>query len=132
MVPVFFIGKKNRKKRMVQDYQYLNEWTIKNNYPLPLISDMIKNIGTKKVFTKKDLRWDYNNVRIKEGDEWKTAFTTSEGSFEPTVMFFGLTNSLATFQTMMNKLLRELINIKKVAVFIDNMIVGTEEEEGHD
>ena len=129
---VFFIGKKDEKKRMVQDYRYLNEWTIKNNYPLPLISDMINNIGTKKVFTKKDLRWDYNNVRIKEGDEWKTAFMTPEGSFEPTVMFFGLMNSLATFQTMMNKLLRELINTRKVAVFIDNVIVGTEEKEGHD
>ena len=129
---MFFIGKKDEKKRMVQDYRYLNEWTIKNNYPLPLISDMINNIGTKKVFTKKDLRWDYNNVRIKEGDEWKTAFMTPEGSFEPTVMFFGLMNSLATFQTMMNKLLRELINTRKVAVFIDNVIVGTEEKEGHD
>ena len=129
---MFFIGKKDGKKRMVQDYRYLNEWTIKNNYPLLLISDMINNIGTKKVFTKKDLRWDYNNVRIKEGDEWKTAFTTPEGSFEPTVMFFGLTNSLATFQTMINKLLRELINTRKVAVFIDNVIVGTEEKEGHD
>ena len=78
-----------------------------------------------------DLRWGYNNVRIKEGDEWKAAFTTPEGSFEPTVMFFGLMNSLAIFQAIMNKLLRDLINIGKVAVFIDNVIVGTEEEEGY-
>jgi len=54
--PVFFVGKKDRKKRMVQDYQYLNEWTVKNNYPLPLISDILENIGMKKVFTKMDLR----------------------------------------------------------------------------
>ena len=86
----------------------------------------------KKVFTKMDLRWEYNNVRIKEGDEWKAAFTTPEGLFEPTVMFFGLTNSPATFQTMMNELLRDLINIGKVAAFIDNMIIGTETEEGYD
>jgi len=66
---VFFVGKKDGKKRMVQDYQYLNEWTIKNNYPLPLISDVLENIGTKKLFMKIDLRWGYNNVRIKEGDE---------------------------------------------------------------
>ena len=66
---MFFIGKKDRKKWMVQDYQYLNEWTIKNNYPLLLISDVVENIGTKKIFTKMDLRWGYNNVRIKEGDE---------------------------------------------------------------
>ena len=97
IVPVFFIGKKDGKKRIVQDYRYLNEWTIKNNYPLSLISDVLENIGTKKLFTKMDLRWGYNNVRIKEGDEWKAAFTMLEGSFEPTVMFFGLTNSPAIF-----------------------------------
>ena len=101
---------------MVQDYRYLNEWTIKNNYPLPLISDVLENLGMKKLFTKKDLRGGYNNVRIKEGDEWKAAFTTPEGSFEPTVMFFGLTNSPATFQAMMNELLRDLINTKNITV----------------
>jgi len=79
-----------------------------------------------------DLRWGYNNVRIKEGDEWKAAFTTLEGSFEPMVMFFGLTNSPATFQTMMNELLRDLINTGKMAAFIDDVIVGTKTEEGHD
>jgi len=130
--PVFFVGKKDSKKQMVQDYWYLNEWTIKNNYPLPLISDVIENIGTKKVFMKMDLRWRYNNIQIKEGDEWKAAFTTSEGLFKPTVMFFGLTNSPATFQTMMNKLLRDLINMGKVVAFIDDMIVEMEDKEGYD
>jgi len=132
MALVFFVGKKDRKKWMVQDYQYLNEWTIKNNYPLSLISDILENIGTKKVFTKMDLMWKYNNVRIKEGDEWKAVFTILEGSFKLTVIFFRLTNSPATFQAMMNELLRDLINTGKVAVFIDNMIVGTEIKEGHD
>jgi len=132
MALVFFVGKKNGKKRMVQDYRYLNEWTVKNNYPLPLISDVLENISTKKVFTKMDLRWGYNNVRIKEGDEWKAAFTTPEGSFEPMVMFFGLTNSPAMFQAMMNELLRDLINTGKVAAFIDDVIIGTETEEGHE
>ena len=96
---------------MVQDYRYLNEWTIKNNYPLSLILDVLKNIGTKKLFTKMDLRWGYNNVRIKKGDEWKTAFTMPEGSFEPIIMFFGLTNSPAMFQAMINELLREENNL---------------------
>jgi len=132
IAPVFFVGKKNGKKRMVQDYWYFNEWTIKNNYPLPLISDVLENIGMKKLFTKMDLRWGYNNVRIKEGDEWKAAFTMLEGSFEPTVMFFGLTNSPATFQAMMNELLRDLINTGKIVVFIDDVIVEMETEEGHD
>jgi len=129
---VFFMPKKDGKKRMVQDYQYLNSWTIKNNYPLPLISDLIDSIGKKKVFTKMDLRWGYNNVRIKEGDEWKTVFSILEGLFEPTVMFFGLTNSPATFQAMMNDLLRDLVVEEKVAVFIDDVIIAMETEEGHD
>ena len=71
-------------------------------------------------------------MRIKEGDEWKTAFTIPEGSFEPTVMFFRLTNLLATFQAMINELLQDLINTGKIAAFIDDVIVGTESEEGHD
>ena len=86
----------------------------------------------KKVFTKMDLRWGYNNVRIKERDKWKAAFITPEGSFEPTVMFFGLTNLSATFQAMMNELLRDLINTGKVTAFIDDVIIGMETEEGHD
>ena len=79
-----------------------------------------------------DLRWGYNNIWIKKRDEWKAAFTTPKRSFEPTVMFFGLTNSPVTFQAMMNELLRDLINIEKMAAFIDNVIVGTEMEEEHD
>jgi len=66
---VFFVRKKNKKKQMVQDYRYLNEWTLKNNYPLSLILDIVENIGTKKVFMKMDLQWGYNNVQIKEGDK---------------------------------------------------------------
>jgi len=92
----------------------------------------LENIGTKKVFTKMDLRWGYNNVRIREGDKWKAAFTIPEGSFEPMVMFFRLTNSLATFQAIMNELLQDLINTGRVAAFIDDVIVGTEIKEGHD
>ena len=98
---------------------------------MPLISDVVENIGMKKIFTKMDLRWGYNNIRIKKGDEWKVAFTTPEGSFESIVMFFGLTNLPATFQAMMNKLLKDLINIGKVVVFIDDVIIGTESEERH-
>jgi len=91
------VPKKNGKKRMVQDYKYLNSWTIKNNYPLLLILDLIDNIGKKRVFTKIDLRWGYNNMRIKKEDKWKAAFLIPERSFEPMVMFFGLTNSPVTF-----------------------------------
>jgi len=129
--PVFFVGKKDGKKRIVMDYRSLNKQTIKNNYPLPLITDLIDNIGSKQVFTKMDLRWGFNNVRIKEGNEWKRAFTTHIGSFEPTVMFFGMTNSPATFQAIMNEILRDMINKGKVAAFVDDVLVGTEMEKRH-
>jgi len=79
-----------------------------------------------------DLQWGYNNMRIKEGDEWKAAFTTHVELFEPVVMFFGMTNSPATFQAMMNEILRDMINKGKVAAFVDDVLVGTETEEGHD
>jgi len=128
---VFFVDKKDGSKRMVMDYRNLNNQTIKNNYLLPLITELIDNMGSKKVFMKIDLRWGFNNVRIKEGDEWKGAFTMHIGSFEPTVMFFGMTNLLATFQAMMNEILRDLINEGKVAAFVDDVLVGTKTEEGH-
>ena len=91
------MGKKDSSKRMVIDYHNLNDQIIKNNYPLLLITELINNIESKKVFTKMDFSWGFNNVRIKEGDEWKRAFTTRIGFFEPTVIFFGITNSPAIF-----------------------------------
>jgi len=81
---------------------------------------------------KLDLRWGYNNVRIKEGDKWKAAFTTHIGAYEPTIMYFGLTNFSTTFQTMMNNLFRDLINQGDMATFIDDILVATDTEEGHD
>jgi len=96
-----------------------------------LITELIDNIGSKKVFTKMDLRWGFNNIRIKEGDEWKGAFTMHISFFEPIVMFFGMMNLLATFQAMMNKILRDLINEGKVAAFVDDVLVETETEERH-
>jgi len=94
MSPVFFVGKKDRSKQMIMDYCNLNDQTVKNNYPLPLITELINNMGSKKIFTKMDLRWGFNNVRIKEGDKWKGVFTMHIGFFELTVMFFGMTNLL--------------------------------------
>ena len=97
-----------------------------------LILDLIDSIGKKKKFTKMDLRWGYNNVRIKEEDEWKVVFSMPEGAFEPTVMFFRLTNSPAMFQAMMNDLLRDMIETEKIAVFIDDVMMATETKEEHD
>jgi hypothetical protein len=101
--PVFFIKKKEGKLHFVQDYRALNAITRKNWYPLPLIDDLIHRLKDARYFTKLDIRWGYNNVHIREGNEWKAAFRTNRGLFEPLVMYFCLTNSSATFQTMMKK-----------------------------
>jgi len=132
MSPVFFVRKKNREKRIVIDYYNLNDQTVKNNYLLPLIMNLIDNMGSKQVFTKMDLWWGFNNVRIKEEDEWKGVFITHVGSFELIVMFFGMTNSPAIFQVVMNEILRDMINEGKVVAFVDDVLVGTKTEEGHD
>lgn len=79
-----------------------------------------------------NLWWGFNNVRIKEGDKQKEAFTTYIGLFKPTIMFFGITNLLAIFQAIMNEILRDLVNKAKVAVFVDDMLVGTKTKERHD
>jgi hypothetical protein len=129
--PVFFVKKKDGSLRLVQDYRKLNDMTIKNSYPLPIISDIVNRLRKAKYFTKLDVRWGYNNVRIKEGDEWKAAFRTNRGLFEPLVMFFGLTNSPATFQTMMNNLFKELIDEGVVIVYMDDILIFTETLEEH-
>ena len=108
---------------MVQDYRYLNEHTVRNNYPLPLISQLIDKLKGSQYFTKIDLWWGYNNVWIKEGDEWKAMFICHRGSYEPTVMFFGLCNSPATFQTMMNKIFADMEDV--VVVYIDDIMIFT-------
>ena len=126
---IILCRKKNRKKRIVQDYQYLNKETVKNNYLLLLILNLIDMMGTKKVFTKIDLRWEYNNVWIKERDEQKTIFTIYLGMYKPTVIFFGLINLLATFQAIMNNILRDLIDTGDVVAFIDNVLVGTKDRK---
>ena len=108
--PFFFVSKKDGKLRPCQDYRKLNEGTVKNSYLLPLISTLLDKLKGAKYFTKLDLRSGYNNVRIKDGDQWKAAFKTSRGLFEPMVMFFGLCNSPATFQQMMDEIFRDEIH----------------------
>ena len=98
----FFVKKKDRKLRPVQDYRPINKWTKRNHNVSPLIPQTINHLSGCMLFTKFDIWWGYNNICIKPGDEPKAAFLTPEGLFEPMVMFFGLTNSPATFQMMMN------------------------------
>jgi len=129
--PVFFIKKKDGRLRLVQDYRKLNEFTIKNRYPLPLATDIINRLQRARLFTKFDVRWGYNNIRIKAGDEWKAAFVTNRGLFEPQVMLFGLTNSPATFQALMNTIFTDLVAAGKVAVYLDDILIYTETLEEH-
>ena len=127
--PFFFIKKKDGTLRPVQDYRYLNSITKKNKYPLPLVDDLISRLKGAKYFTKLDVRWGYNNVRIREGDEWKAAFRTNRGLFEPLVMFFGLTNSPATFQTMMNDIFADLISQGVVCIYMDDILIFSKTKE---
>lgn len=121
--PFFFVGKKDGSLRPCQDYRYLNEHTVKDAYPLPLISDLMNQLKGAKIFTKLDLRNGYNNVRIKDGDQWKAAFKTNKGLFEPMVMFFGLCNSPATFQHMMNDIFRDMINEGWIVIYMDDILI---------
>ena len=111
--------------RLVQDYQALNSMMVKNKYPLPLISELVSQLRKARYFTKLDVHWGFNNVRIKPRDEWKVVFQTNWGLFEPLVMFFGMTNSLATFQTMMNDIFWNLIVEGIVVVYLDDILIFT-------
>jgi len=102
--PCFYIPKKDSSLQLVQDYRKLNQVTIKNKIPLPLIGEVINKLKEARYFNKLDLIWGYNNVRIKEGDKWKAVFLTNKGLFELQVMYFGLCKSPGTFQRMMNNI----------------------------
>jgi hypothetical protein len=126
-----FMKKKDGKLCFVQDYRALNVITRKNRYPLPLINDLIHQLKDARYFTKLDVCWGYNNVRIHEGGEWKAAFHTNRGLFEPLVMHFSLTNSPATFQTMMNEIFQDLITEGVVSVYLDDILIFTNLLEEH-
>jgi hypothetical protein len=129
--PVFFIKKKDGKLHFIQDYQALNAITRKNQYLLPLINDLIYQLKDVHYFTKLDVCWGYNNVCICEGDEWKAAFHTNRGLFEPLVMYFGLTNSPATFQTIMNVIFQDLITEGIISMYLNDILLFTNSLKEH-
>ena len=129
--PFFFVAKKDGSLRPCQDYRYLNKHTVKDAYPLPLVSTLVDQLKGASIFTKMDVRSGYNNVRIKEGDQWKAAFITHKGLFEPTVMFFGLCNSPATFQRFMNDSFRDMIAEGWLVVYMDDLLIFSDDEETH-
>ena len=109
----------------MQDYRRLNQWTKRNRYPLPLITELIEHIPGHDWYTTMDVRWGYNNIRIKDGDQWKAAFKTNRGLYEPMVMFFGLTNSPVTFQTMMDDIFRVKVAEGWLRVYMDDILIAT-------
>ena len=124
--PFFFVRKKEKGKlRPTQDYRYLNDWTVKNAYPMPLINTVVDTIQSAeaKYFTKFDVARAFNNVQIKKGDRWKVAFRTNTGLYEPMVMFFGMCNSPATFQSMMDHIFKDEIHNKWVIVYMDDILI---------
>ena len=116
--------------RLCVDYRRLNRITIKNRYPLPLISELLERLGAATVFTKLDLRDAYYRLRIKEGDEWKTAFKTRYGLFKYLVMPFGLANALATFQAYIHRALSSLVDSIYV-VYLDDILIYSTDEQTH-
>ena len=126
----FFVDKKDKSLRPCIDYRGLNDVTIKNRYPLPLISSAFELLQGSSVFTKLDLRNAYHLVRIREGDEWKTAFNTPRGHYEYLVMPFGLTNAPAIFQALVNDVLRDFLNVF-VFVYIDDILIFSKSEQEH-
>ena len=123
--PFFFVDKKDGKLQPVQDYRKLNEITVKNVVPLPLIPDLVDKLQGARYFTKLDVRWGYNNIWIKEGNEYKAAFKTVLGLYEPLVMTFRLCNAPTTFQTFMNQISEDLLDTGQVVIYLNDILIFT-------
>ncbi|KAJ1591323.1 hypothetical protein NDA12_001126 [Ustilago hordei] len=128
--PVLFVPKKDGGLRLCVDYRGLNEITVKNRAPLPLIEEQLFLLRKARIYTKLDLRAAYNLIRIAKGDEWKTAFGTQLGLYEYLVMPFGLANAPAHFQSFINDIFRDIIGIY-VVVYLDDFLIFSDTEEAH-
>jgi hypothetical protein len=128
--PVLFAKNPDGSLRLCIDYRGLNKITKKNWYPIPLIANLINRLRSATMYTKIDLRAGYNNIRIAEGHEWKTAFQTRYRLFEYLVMPFGMTNSPATFQHFMNDIFHDLINTS-VIIYLNDILVFSKDPSEH-
>ncbi len=126
----FFVAKKDGSLRPCIDYRGLNNITVKNTYPFPLMSSAFERLQGASIFTKLDLRNAYHLVRIREGDEWKTAFNTPRGHFEYLVMPFGLSNSPAVFQALVNDVLRDMVD-QFIYVYLDDILIFSSSLQEH-
>lgn len=127
---VFFVAKKDKSLRPCIDFRGINQITVKNKYPLPLMDSIYKQLHDNVIFTKLDLHNAYLLVRICKGDKWKTAFKTPLGHFEHLVMPFRLTNALAIFQMLVNNVLRDFLNVF-VFVYLDDIPIYSKDKEQH-
>ncbi|KAJ1042504.1 hypothetical protein NDA10_006821 [Ustilago hordei] len=128
--PVLFVPKKDGGLRLCVDYRGLNEITVKNRAPLPLIEEQLFLLRKARIYTKLDLRAAYNLIQIAKGDEWKTAFGTQLGLYEYLVMPFGLANAPAHFQSFINDIFRDIIGVY-VVVYLDDFLIFSDTEEVH-
>ena len=128
--PVLFVKKADGSLRVCVDYRGLNEITVKNRYPLPRIDEMLDRLVGSNIFTKIDLRDAYHRIRIRRGDEWKTAFRTRYGHFEYLVMPFGLTNAPATFQSYIHQAMKDILD-DFVIVYLDDILIFSKNEHEH-
>ena len=128
--PILFVPKADGSMRLCVDYRGLNKITIKNRHPLPLISELLDRLSRAAIFTKLDLRDAYHRLRIRKGDEWKTAFKTRYGHFEYLVMPFGLANAPASFQAYIHKALGNLVDTICI-VYLDDILIFSENEADH-
>jgi hypothetical protein len=127
---LFLVNKKDGKLCPVQDYRPLNKYTKKNHNVFPLIPQVVDRLAGCTLFTKFNIHWGYNNIRIREGNKWKAAFLTPEGLFKPTMMFFGLTNSPATFQMMMNSIFQMEVAEGWLSVYMGDITIHTKPHLG--
>ena len=124
--PFFFVKKKDGKLQLIQDYGQLNKWIIPNNYPLPLIRDIIPHLAGKKHLTKVDVHQGYNNILIWPEDQHKATFKTNKGFFQPKVMYFGMQNAPATFQSMMDTIFRDQLVKGNIFIYMDDILITTD------
>jgi len=120
--PILFVPKPDGRLRLVVDYRGLNKVTVHNKYPIPLMTELKDQVREAQICTKLDLKDGLHLIRIRKGDKWKTAFQTRYGHYQYRVMPFGLVNAPATFQTMMNEILREFLD-PGVVVYIDDILI---------